>query len=143
MKAIKCSFYLSGWVVSLQMQNKHWQFISFVNNQCVNQPTINSFFFYWYTFCKYLVYIITNSSWFIKDDEDIISFIKVLSLPFLCSTDHHLSSFLLATVHWISSSMMGIGWLLFICSGCFAAEERAPTCMNECMYVCMYVCVCV
>jgi len=68
----------------------------------------------------------------------------VLSLPFICSTDHHLSSFLLATVHWISCSMMGIGWLLFICSGCFAAEERAPfTCMNVCIYECMYVCVCV
>ena len=66
----------------------------------------------------------------------------VLSLPFLCSTDYHLSSFLLATVHWISSSVMGIGWLLFICSGCFSAEERTPsTCMNVCIYVCVCVCV--
>ena len=50
-------------------------------------------------------------------------------------------------MHWISSSMMEIGWLVIYMSGCFATEERAPsTCMNVCMCVCvcmcMYVCLC-
>ena len=76
----------------------------------------------------------------------MISHLSLCSFPIpsLCLTDHHLSSFLLKTMHWISSSMMEIGWLVIYMSGCFATEERAPsTCMNVCMCVCVYVYVCV
>ena len=155
MKAIKCSFYLSGWVVSLQMQNKHWQFINFINNQCVNQPTVNSFFFYWYTFCNYLVYIITNSTWSIKD-YDIISFIMFLSLPLslfnwssfvFLSRSNSALDFLQHDGNWMVVIYMM--WLLcYSGKSSFCLYEYVCVyvwvyiCVFICMYVCVYMCVC-
>ena len=134
------------WVVSLQMQNKHLQFINYVNNECVDQPTINSFFFYWYTFYNYPVYIITNSTWSIKDDEDIISFIMFLSHPFslfswssfvFLSPSNSALDFLQHDGNWLVVIYML--WLL--CSW-----GKSSCCLYVCMYMYIYIyimCVCV
>ena len=120
-------------------------FTSVTNNELVDVTTIRYSLFL-PIFCNTSVYIFTlvMDAWPLEGDgEDLFSLpnhysfcIFVLFHPFsripfpirfICSTHRHSSSCILTTVRTVSSSVIGIGFSLFIHYSYITSKERTPT----------------